>query len=264
MSDPAKIPDAVSPGRPEAVKPYGAGDTKGKQVEAMFDNIAPAYDFMNTAMTFGLHRRWLRKALEALRRQTADTNGNLRLLDLATGTGEVAFSLARLFPGSEILGIDLSEGMLRIACEKLSRLSPEEGRGRIAFRQGDCLALECEGDTFDALTIAYGVRNFEDLAKGFREFHRVLKPGGVCMILELSRPENRAVRPGYDLYSRTLIPLIGRMVSRDRRAYSYLPESIAAMPARRRVAEMLREAGFSSAWFKSLTLGVVTYYIARK
>ena len=249
----------------EEVKPYDESRAKGEQVEAMFDSIAPAYDFMNTAMTFGMHRRWLRKALgrireEEIKKLETETPPALDIIDLATGTGEVAFNLGRLYPEADILGVDLSEGMLKIARQKLAAIPG----GKIRFEQGDCLALKQPDNSFDLLTIAYGVRNFENLESGFREFFRVLRPGGKCMILELSRPENKLIRLGYDIYSRTLIPLIGRTVSKDRRAYSYLPESIAAMPPRRRIAEMLKEAGFRRVDFKSLTLGVVTYYIAEK
>ena len=237
------------------VKPYDESRPKEEQVEEMFDSIAPAYDFMNTAMTFGLHRRWRDKALKRLR----DAGGStLRVIDLATGTGDVAFALSRLFPEAEITGVDLSEGMLEVARKK-----QREG-DRILFESGDCLDLKYPDGSFDKLTIAYGVRNFEDLARGFREFHRVLTPGGTAMILELSRPENPAIRLGYDIYSRGLIPLVGRMVSKDSRAYSYLPESIKAMPPRSRIAEMLREAGFSDVSFKSMTMGVVTCYLATK
>lgn len=249
----------------EQIKPYDEGRAKGEQVEAMFDSIAPAYDFMNSAMTFGMHRRWLRKSLDSVRQ----TEGVADIIDLATGTGEVAFNLARRFPEASIVGVDLSEGMLSIAREKLDRgtIHDSSKPGNVAnirFEQGDCLDLHFSDNTFDLLTIAYGVRNFENLEKGFREFFRVLRPGGRCMILELSVPENRLVRVGYNLYSRTLIPFIGRLVSKDRRAYSYLPESIAAMPPRRDIAAMLEKAGFSRVHFKSLTLGVVTYYIAEK
>lgn len=239
----------------EEVKPYKSDGAKGEQVEEMFDSIAPAYDFMNAAMTFGLHRRWLRKALQAIS-QNPET-----VIDLATGTGDVAFRLAERYPGAHIVGVDLSEGMLEVARKKGSKTP---GAHKVEFLQGDCMDLAFPDSSFDLLTIAYGVRNFEDLRKGFREFYRVLKPGGRFMILELSRPENRIVRFGYDLYSRGIIPLVGRIVSKDRRAYSYLPQSIAAMPARKKIAEMLSEAGFSRVGFKSLTLGVVTFYVGQK
>lgn len=246
--------------RAEEVKPYGA-DTgaKGEQVERMFDSIAPAYDFMNSAMTLGLHRRWLRKALQEIKDKTPASDP--KIIDLATGTGDVAFSLASLFPDARITGVDLSEGMLAVAREKKQQ---KDGGERIEFVQADCMSLPYPDATFDLLTIAYGVRNFESLERGFREFYRVLRPGGRGMILELSRPEHRLMRAGYDLYTRTLIPLAGRLVSKDTRAYSYLPESIAAMPPRARIAEMLREAGFRKADFRSLTMGVVTYYIIEK
>ena len=238
----------------EGVKPYDLERPKGEQVEEMFDNIAPAYDFMNTAMTFGMHRRWRDKAL---RRLKASGSGAKRVIDLATGTGDVAFALSRLFPEAEVTGVDLSEKMLEVARKK-------NAGGRITFEAGDCLNLRFEDGSFDMLTIAYGVRNFENLEKGFREFHRILKRGGRCMILELSRPENPVVRLGYDIYSRGLIPLMGKLVSKDTRAYTYLPESIKAMPPRSRIAEMLREAGFSNVEYRGLTLGVVTYYIAER
>lgn len=236
------------------VKPYDESRPKGEQVEEMFDSIAPAYDFMNTAMTFGLHRRWRDKALQQLRDAVGDSR---RVIDLATGTGDVAFALSRLFPRAEITGVDLSEGMLEVARKK-------QHEEHIIFESGDCLTLKYPDGSFDALTIAYGVRNFEDLARGFREFHRVLAPGGTAMILELSRPENPVIRLGYDVYSRGLIPLVGRIVSKDSRAYSYLPESIKAMPPRAKIAEMLREAGFSDVSFKIMTMGVVTCYLAKK
>lgn len=239
----------------EEIKPYDAAGSKGVQVEEMFDNIAPAYDFMNTAMTFGLHRSWLRMALDAAGKSLGSAPGDI--IDLATGTGEVAFRLASLYPEARITGVDLSEGMLDIARKK-------NRNPLITFEPGDCLELKYPDGKFDMLTIAYGVRNFENLEKGLREFHRILKPGGVAIIIELSRPENRLVRIGYDIYSRGLIPLVGRIVSNDSRAYSYLPESIAAMPPRHRIAEMIREAGFRDVVFRSLTMGVVTYYIASK
>lgn len=241
----------------EEIKPYNETGSKGEQVEAMFDSIASAYDFMNTAMTFGMHRLWLRKALKALQGLHLSPHS---IIDLATGTGDVAFKLSTRYPDAEIIGVDLSEGMLAVAREKATRL-PENS---IRFEQGDCLNLNYPDNSFSVLTIAYGVRNFEDLHKGFREFFRVLKPGGSFMILELSRPENKIIRLGYDIYARGVIPLIGRLVSKDRRAYTYLPQSIAAMPPRRRIAEMLEESGFKNVKYKSLTLGVVTYYIGSK
>ena len=240
----------------EEIKPYRENDAKAPQVEEMFDNIAPAYDFMNTAMTFGMHHYWLRKALEAsVRTRVSD------IIDLATGTGDVAFRLAARYPEASITGVDLSEGMLRIASAKAKGKSEFSN---VRFETGDCLNLRFPEGSFDLLTIAYGVRNFENLRKGFEEFYRVLRPKGSFMILELSRPENPIVKVAYDTYTRGVIPFLGRLISHDRHAYAYLPQSIAAMPPRRRIVEMLGEAGFKNISFKSLTFGVVTFYTGEK
>ena len=244
----------------ERVNPYDDRREKGTQVEEMFDSIAPAYDFMNTAMTFGLHRRWrtiaLRAAIKALPAPPA------KILDVATGTGDVAFKLHSLLPGAKITGIDLSTGMLDVARRKLESL-PATERGKIAFGKADCLDLPYHDREFDLITVAYGVRNFENLLQGLREMRRVLRPGGILCIIELSCPEGKLTGLGYRIYSRRLIPAVGRMVSGDSRAYTYLPESIAAAPQREAMADLLRKAGFSDITYRSLTFGAVTYYIAR-
>jgi demethylmenaquinone methyltransferase/2-methoxy-6-polyprenyl-1,4-benzoquinol methylase len=245
----------------ERVNPYDNRRDKGEQVEEMFDSIAPAYDFMNTAMTFGLHRRWrnkaLRAALESLPGSTCDT-----VLDVATGTGDVAFRLHDLLPGARVTGIDLSAGMLEVARKKLLTLPPGE-REYVAFGKADCLALPFHDNDFGMITVAYGVRNFGNLLQGLREMRRVLRPGGVLCVIELSCPEGKLTGLGYRIYSRHLIPAVGRMVSGDSRAYTYLPESIAAAPQRRDMAVVMRQAGFTDIRWKSLTFGAVTYYIAK-
>lgn len=243
----------------ETVRPYGTdGAEKGAEVEKMFDNIAPAYDFMNTAMTFGLCRTWREKALSAVGRQGTAPQ---RILDIATGTGDVALRLHELYPNARITGLDLSEGMLSVARRKLEG---KEGAELVNFIVGDSLALPFEEGEFDLITVAYGVRNFSDLAKGYREMFRVLRPGGRLCVIELSRPANPVLLAGYRLYSETLIPLVGRMVSHDARAYSYLPESIAVCPQRDAMTKLMAEAGFSDARWRSLTLGSVCYYTATK
>lgn len=252
----------------ENINPYGKDSSKGKQVEKMFDSIAPAYDFMNTAMTFGLHRRWRDKALATALsqrsvREVADAGRPLEVLDVATGTGDVAFAIAQREPKANITGIDLSSGMLEIARKKRSDL-PAKMACRLSFESGDCLHLTYPDRTFHLVTVAYGVRNFEHLLQGLREMARVLKPGGVLSIIELSRPKPWLTRTGWDLYTSTLIPLAGRLVSGDHSAYTYLPKSIAACPQRDDMAALCREAGFSSCTWKSLTLGAVTIYTAIK
>lgn len=246
----------------ESVNPYDSSRRKTAQVEEMFDSIAPAYDFMNTAMTFGLHKAWrnaaIRAAVSARGRKPTDD-----ILDIATGTGDVAFKLHRIFPDADITGIDLSSGMLRIADKKLKN-SDESAKNKIRFEQGDSLTLKFPDNSFDLITVAYGVRNFEHLSQGLREMGRVLRPGGTLCVIELSCPTGKVPLALYKLYSRNLIPLVGRLVSGDSRAYAYLPESIAAAPQRQRLTDLMKDAGFSDCSWKSLTFGAVTYYIATK
>lgn len=255
--------DHHTPVGAEAVKPYDARGAKTAQVEEMFDSIAPAYDFMNTAMTFGLHRHWRNRALdmadEVLRRNGMTAPSEV--LDVATGTGDVAFELANRYPKAHITGIDLSTGMLDIARRKLAGRQQTD---RIDFETGNCLDLRWEADTFDLITVAYGVRNFEQLGQGYAEMTRVLRPGGILCVVELSQPENRLCLAGYNLYSRHLIPLAGRLVSGDSRAYTYLPESIAAAPQRNNMTALMERAGLRQAVWKSLTFGAVTIYTATK
>lgn len=246
----------------ERVNPYDSTRNKGKQVEEMFDSIAPAYDFMNTAMTLGLHRHWRNRALDAAVRRL-EHRQVIDILDIATGTGDVAFVLNRRFPDARVIGVDLSAGMLKIAENKLRNASPS-AQHHVSFEQGDSLALRFADRTFDLITVAYGVRNFEHLDLGLREMTRVLRPGGILCIIELSCPVNPVTLAGYRLYTRHIIPTLGRMVSGDSRAYSYLPESIAAAPQRDRLTAMMRDAGLSECSWKSLTMGVITYYIATK
>lgn len=246
----------------ESVLPYGDERRKGEQVEEMFDSIAPAYDFMNTAMTFGLHRRWRNRALRGLAERVG-TEGEKRILDIATGTGDVAFHLGTLFPESKVTGADLSSGMLSVARRKLAGMS-ESLRRRLRFEQADCLALPYADSTYDAVTVAYGVRNFQNLEAGYREMLRVLRPGGVLCVIELSSPEKGVCRALYNLYSRHLIPAVGKLVSGDSRAYSYLPESIAAVPQRKAMTDVMLKAGFDKATFRCLTFGAVTIFFAEK
>lgn len=248
----------------ECVNPYtDSREHKGKQVEQMFDNIAGAYDFMNTAMTFGLHRYWRNRALSEAAKIYGAAKTPRNILDVATGTGDVAFKLAEVFPHSDITGIDLSRKMLDEAVKKQESY-PESLRRRVSFRQGDCLNLPYGENEFDLVTVAYGVRNFEHLAEGYHEMHRVLRPGGVICVIELSRPAGKLTGLMYDFYSHSLIPAAGRMVSGDSRAYTYLPESIAAAPQRDAMTEVMRGAGFDDARWRGLTFGVVTIYTARK
>ena len=246
---------------PEDIKPYNEAEAKGKQVGEMFDSIAPAYDFMNTAMTGGMHRYWRDRALKMAAERLGGRQPE-RVLDVACGTGDVSFRLHEVFPDARITGLDLSPGMLKIARGKLAAMDAG-AREHIDFTEGDSLALPYADGTFDLVTVAYGVRNFERLEDGYREMRRVLKPGGVLCVVELSEPSNGLVKFFYRLYSRHVIPFVGKMISHDTRAYSYLPESIAACPQRGDMTSLMTKAGFADTEHRSLTLGVVTIYLGR-
>lgn len=241
----------------EKITPYRHdGRAKEEQVQSMFDSIAPAYDFMNRAMTAGLDRVWLRRLVSAATQDMPD-----RILDLATGTGDVAFALARRLPEAKITGLDLSVGMLDKARSKAAAMHPAP---HIDFVQGDCLHTGLPDGCADVITVAYGVRNFADIAGGYREMHRLLRTGGKLCVLELSAPEAAVPKVLYRLYTRTLIPAAGRLLSHDTRAYSYLPESIAAAPARGAMTAIMEQAGFRRTSWRSFTFGACTLYTAYK
>ena len=243
--------------RVEQVTPYGTHETaKTEQVRQMFDSIAPAYDFMNRAMTFGIDIWWRRLAVKRLKRIRPT-----RILDVATGTGDFAIQLYQSLHPDHITGIDLSQGMLDEAVRKVKEKGLE---GAITFEQGDCMALPMNDNAFDAVTVAFGVRNFEHLQQGYHEMARVLKPGGMLCVLELSTPTNRLIRWFYDLYTLHIIPWLGSLKSGDRSAYRYLPTSIAAVPQGDDMLQLMRNAGLKDARFKRLTLGVCTIYTAVK
>lgn len=243
----------------EHITPYGTeGDErhKSEQIRDMFDNIAPSYDLMNRMMTMGVDRRWRRKCVGLVSKTSPKD-----ILDLAAGTGDLTIALARRVPEARVTGVDLSESMLEVGRGKVRDAHLEE---RVTLVAGDALALPFGDDTFDAVTIAFGVRNFQDLYAGYSEMLRVLRPGGIMVVLELTPPASKVVRPFYRFYTGCIIPCVGRMVSKDTRAYTYLPESIAAVPARNDMTELMTSVGFEESRWKSLTLGVATIYTAVK
>ena len=245
----------------EDINPYNGSEEKGKQVEQMFDSIARRYDFMNSAMSLGQHRIWRNKALKSAL-EVLPSKENLKILDVATGTGDVAFRLHEMLPEAIITGIDLSEGMLEIARKKLLEL-PVDQQKLIAFGKGDSLAMPFHDGEFKMLTVAYGIRNFSNLRKGLEEMRRVLERGGVLCIIELSTPQGYFTKRAYNFYSGKIIPWMGKRVTGDDRAYSYLPESIAACPQREDMAALLFASGFTQVDWKSLSFGALTYYIAK-
>ena len=226
-----------------------------EQVERMFDHIAPAYDRLNHLMSLGIDRSWRRTALKWLRPHRPQ-----QMMDVATGTGDFALLACRMLRPQSLVGTDISEGMMQVARHKAREAGLDD---RIRFQREDCEALTFSDASFDAVTVAFGIRNFEHLDRGLREMCRVLRPGGHLVILELSTPDRPPMKQLYRIYSR-LIPLMGRLVSHDRSAYTYLPQSIRAFPQGEVMSESIRRAGFSDVRFRRLTFGVCTLYMATK
>lgn len=241
---------------PKKITPYKDSDlNKKKQVERMFDTISTNYDGLNRVISFGIDVKWRKKVVKLV----SDTNPE-SVLDIATGTGDLAISLAKT-GAKEIVGLDLSEGMLAVGRKKIH----EEGlTERIQMIQGDSEDLPFENDSFDAITVAFGVRNFEDLEKGLSEILRILRPGGIFVVLETSVPTRFPFKQGYHFYTRNLLPLIGKLFSKDKVAYSYLSESAAAFPHGEQFNNILRKTGFISVQNKPQTMGVATIYSASK
>lgn len=240
----------------EAIKPYDPQGEKGQQVEQMFDSIAHSYDLLNHALSLGIDRRWRREAIESLRPYAPKT-----LLDVATGTADFALEAAQRLKPQSLLGVDLSEGMMRVGREKIDKAGLSDV---IRLEKADCLALPMADNTFDAITVAYGVRNFADLERGLREMLRVLRPGGRLVIIELTAPHRFPMRQLFWLYGHCLMPLLGRLISRDSRAYTYLPLSMEAFPQGEVMQEVLRRCGFTEVKFKRFTFGLSTLYTAAK
>ena len=241
---------------PETVLPYGAGESKDVQVRRMFDTIAPVYERMYLLMTFGLDRGWRRVALKMLRAYNPR-----KILDVATGTGDLPFMMSEMFDCPDITGIDLSEGMLDIARKKCSERNLQE---KIVFEKQDCLSLTFPDARYDAVTVAFGVRNFQRLQQGFSEMYRVLTPGGVLMVIELSTPRRFPFDVLYRFYAHCIIPCLGRLFSRDKQAYMYLPRSIEAVPQGDEMLSIFRSVGVGEVYYRRLTWGVCSIYVGKK
>lgn len=240
----------------ESIKPYNEDEKKSVQVERMFDNIAPAYDQLNHTLSWGIDKSWRKRAINWLKPFQPQ-----RMMDVATGTGDFAIQACRVLNPKELIGTDISEGMMNVGRQKVKDAGLE---GRISFAKEDCTDLTFPDKRFDAITVAFGVRNFEDLDKGLREMHRVLDDNGKLVILELSEPDWFPMKQLYALYSKVVIPTLGKLLSKDRSAYTYLPQSIKAFPQGEVMREIILKAGFSEANFKRLTLGICTLYTATK
>lgn len=242
--------------RQETIKPYEAEAGKAAQVEKMFDNIAPTYDKLNHRLSWDIDKGWRRKAIRQLEPSKPKT-----LLDIATGTGDFAILAAEMLQPDRLVGADISEGMMEIGRQKVKAKGLQD---IISFEKEDCLALSYPDGAFDAVTAAFGIRNFADLDKGLTEMCRVLKEGGHLSIVELTTPVSFPMKQLFHVYSHTVLPLYGRLISKDTSAYSYLTKTIEAFPQGENMVEILRKAGFREASFKRLTYGICTTYFATK
>lgn len=239
----------------EKITPYHAGE-KASQVEQMFDHIAPTYDTLNHRLSWDIDKGWRRKAIKALRPYQPQS-----LLDIATGTGDFAILAAQMLHPQKLVGADISEGMMEIGRQKVKALGLDP---IVTFEKEDCLHLSYADNTFDAVTAAFGIRNFADLDTGLREMCRVLKPAGHLSIIELTTPVSFPMKQLFYLYSHTVLPVYGRLISKDSSAYTYLTKTIEAFPQGERMIDILMKAGFAEASFRRLTYGICTMYLATK
>ena len=240
----------------EQVKPYTQVGSKKSQVSKMFDNIAPWYDFLNHFLSLGIDITWRKKAIKGLKKYNPKV-----ILDVATGTGDLAIEANRQLSPDKIIGVDISTEMLEVGRKKIVKKKLAE---QIELLYGDSEHLPFPDNTFDAVTVAFGVRNFENLNKGLKEMNRVLKPGGSVVVLEFSRPTLFPFKQLYNFYFKNLLPVIGRITSKDPKAYSYLYESVQAFPDGADFIKELENTGYRSATYKPLTLGICSIYRATK
>jgi len=245
-SPPKTATDAAS--RP----PVGEVDGKAEHVEAMFDNIAPRYDLLNRVLSLGIDQYWRWRTVRLLRDEQPT-----RILDVATGTADLAIRAEKMLHPREVIGVDLSAEMLRFGRKKLDRmgLSP-----RITLVQGDASRLPFDDASFDAVLVAFGVRNFENLVDGLRDMRRVLTPGGALVVLEFSQPQAFPIKQLYEWYSANVLPRIGGAISSDRGAYEYLPSSVAAFPSGPDFLDRMDRAGYTNLEWHPLTFGIASMY----
>lgn len=229
---------------------------KKQQVAEMFDQIAFRYDFLNRFLSGGIDIVWRKKAIHQLK----EVNPRL-VLDVATGTGDVAIMTYKYLQPDKIIGIDISNGMLELGRQKIAKLLLND---RIELQQGDSETINFPNDSFDAITVAFGVRNFEDLRKGLQEMLRVLKPGGKLVILEFSKPKYKIFNWLCNIYMNRITPGLGKLISKNRDAYQYLNHSVKAFPEGKDFINILQQTGYTATYLKTLSLGICTIYCGRK
>ena len=240
----------------KVVKPYGDENASKKQeVATMFNNISAKYDFLNHFLSLGIDKLWRKRAIRELKASKPK-----RILDIATGTGDFALEALKISP-QNVIGVDISEGMLKVGMKKMKAKQVDH---IISLRLGDSENLPFDVNTFDAITVGFGVRNFENLNKGLSEMLRVLRPGGKAVVLEFSKPRMFPIKQLFGFYSRVFIPFFGKMFSKDKRAYTYLPESVKAFPEGQNFLDILTEIGYSDVSSIRLSGGIATIYIGTK
>jgi demethylmenaquinone methyltransferase / 2-methoxy-6-polyprenyl-1,4-benzoquinol methylase len=239
----------------DKIKPYHTGKEKKEEVAEMFNNIANRYDLLNSILSLGIHKGWRKKCVQLL---APDKPG--KILDVATGTADFAIACAKLKPG-KITGIDISEGMMQFGREKIKKAGLEN---LIELEYGNAETVAYPDDTFDAIVVGFGVRNFQDLEKGLANLLRMLKPGGRLVVLEFSYPRNPLVKAGYDFYFSYITPAVGKIFSKDTRAYSYLTESVKAFPNNEKFIAVMNRLGYQNTGFQTLSLGIAAIYEGRK
>ncbi|MDG2154009.1 MAG: bifunctional demethylmenaquinone methyltransferase/2-methoxy-6-polyprenyl-1,4-benzoquinol methylase UbiE [Crocinitomicaceae bacterium] len=239
----------------KTVKPYNTEKSKKEEVEQMFDNISVKYDFLNHFLSLGIDRIWRRKAVKELK-----SINPKRILDIATGTGDFAIANMKLHP-DEIIGIDISNGMLDVGRAKMRKKKIDH---IITMTQADSEDLPFESNYFDGLTVGFGVRNFENLNKGLTEMLRVLRPGGKAVILEFSKPKKFPVKQSFTFYSKYIIPVLGKRISKDEKAYAYLPESVEAFPEGKDFENILRDLKYNDVKSTIVSGGIATIYTGIK
>ncbi len=241
----------------ENVTPYkNQQGTKKEQVADMFNNISKTYDFLNHFLSLGIDIIWRKKAIKELQKDQPEI-----ILDVATGTGDFAFEALEILKPKKIIGVDISQGMLNIADQKIIKRNKSDV---FEVRLGDSEKLLFEDNSFDAVTVAYGVRNFENLEKGIADMLRVLKPGGKAVILEFSKPKKFPIKQGYNFYFNYITPTIGKIFSKDARAYSYLPESVNAFPGGKRFTDLMDKVGYKNTKATPLAFGICSIYTGIK
>ena len=237
------------------VTPYNNTESKKEQVAQMFDNIAFRYDFLNSLLSLGIHKGWRRKCIKLIADKQPKT-----ILDVATGTGDFAIAAIKLNP-DKIVGVDISEGMMKFGREKLQKLQLEK---IISLQYGDAETCDLPENSMDAITVGFGVRNFENLEKGLTNMLRILKPGGQLCVLEFSSPRQFPVKQFYKFHFKYITPTLGKLFSKDSRAYTYLPESIKAFPDNERFTSILDKVGYTKSSFRSVGFGLAAIYLAEK